>query len=170
MKKKTLIASAVALSVISASIGAFAASKITLIVNGTKVNTDVKNINGTSYVPLRAVSELLGANVGWDGKTSTITITKETPTTTTAPSKPSNTESKVTVTKAEYDKIQKGMSYEEIKAIIGGEGELTSEMGLPGEEGYTTSYTYNGVGEPGANAAFMFQNGQLYDKLQFGLK
>lgn len=51
-----------------------ASSKINLIVNGKSVNADVKIINDQSYVPLRVVSESLGANVKWDGVTKTITI------------------------------------------------------------------------------------------------
>jgi len=61
---------------ISVSIGAYAATQLTLIVNGEKVTSaEAKLIDGTTYVPLRVISELLGATVGWDGETSTVTVT-----------------------------------------------------------------------------------------------
>jgi len=44
--------------------------------NGTKINFDVqpKIKNGRTLVPIRFISETLGANINWDGKTNTITI------------------------------------------------------------------------------------------------
>jgi len=63
--------------VIMASIvfGAYAASDIKLIINGKVIQTDVQTIDGSSYVPLRVVSESLDADVQWDSVTRTITIT-----------------------------------------------------------------------------------------------
>lgn len=45
-------------------------------VNGQKVESEVPGINmeGTTLVPLRAISESLGAAVSWNGQTSTVTI------------------------------------------------------------------------------------------------
>ena len=33
-------------------------------------------IDGTTYLPVRAISGALGLNVGWDGATSTVTLTR----------------------------------------------------------------------------------------------
>lgn len=47
-------------------------------VNGQTVIIDVpaKSYNGSTYVPLRFVSEAMGANVNWDGGKATATITQ----------------------------------------------------------------------------------------------
>ena len=74
------------------------------------------------------------------------------------------------ISKAEFDQIRNGMSYEEVKYIIGGEGEMLSESGNPGDQFYTVMYSYKGKGGLGANANFMFQNGQLQNKSQIGLR
>lgn len=76
MKKKILIALGAA-GVIAASItfGAYAASDIKLLINGKTIDADVQVIDGTSYVPLRVVSESLGAQVNWDGDTRSVSIT-----------------------------------------------------------------------------------------------
>ncbi len=52
-------------------------SKKDYIVNGTKktMDTVATNKNGRILVPIRFVSEALGATVTWDGKTSTVNIT-----------------------------------------------------------------------------------------------
>jgi hypothetical protein len=78
--------------------------------------------------------------------------------------------SKVTITKAEFDKIQNGMTYEQVKQIVGGEGHKVSETGKPGTPEHTVMYDYQGEGEIGANASLMFQGGKLINKSQFGLK
>ncbi|MCL2047654.1 MAG: trypsin-like peptidase domain-containing protein [Defluviitaleaceae bacterium] len=46
-----------------------------IIVNGNRVASDGAFIeNGVTYVPLRLVSEALGATVGWDGATNSVSI------------------------------------------------------------------------------------------------
>lgn len=56
---------------------------VNLEVNGKPVKVDNILYNGTTYVPIRAVSEMLDKEVGWDGKTNTAIINdkmKEPPT------------------------------------------------------------------------------------------
>ncbi|KXI52410.1 MULTISPECIES: DUF3862 domain-containing protein [Bacillus cereus group] len=74
------------------------------------------------------------------------------------------------VSKAEFDQIQNGMSYDEVKAIIGSDGEVLSESGQAGEQFHTIMYKWDGEKGFGANANFMFQEGKLQNKSQFGLK
>lgn len=75
-----------------------------------------------------------------------------------------------TITKAEYDKIENGMSYKQVQKIIGGPGEILSEGGEKGTEFYTIMVVYYGEGSIGANANFMFQGNKLINKAQLGLK
>ncbi|AHM56209.1 copper amine oxidase domain protein [Peptoclostridium acidaminophilum DSM 3953] len=48
-----------------------------IVANGTQVQMPLEPfiMNDSTYVPVRALSEILGKNVGWDGATSTVTIT-----------------------------------------------------------------------------------------------
>lgn len=77
---------------------------------------------------------------------------------------------KPTITMAEFNKIQNGMSYEEVTKIIGGPGELTSETGTKGDQFYTAMYSYKGESGLGANAILTFQDDKLMNKTQMGLK
>jgi hypothetical protein len=76
------------------------------------------------------------------------------------------------VTKANFNKIQIGMAYWEVKYLLGKEGELISESG---SESYRT-VMYKWVpskrdkGALGANMNAMFQNDKLVNKAQYGLK
>lgn len=74
------------------------------------------------------------------------------------------------ISKAEFDKLQNGMTYEEVVAIIGGEGDVMSEVGEKGTAYYTIMYMYEGEKGIGANANLTFQDGKLNMKAQFGLK
>jgi hypothetical protein len=75
MKKKLLL-STVGASVIAASFagGIYASSAIKLVVNGVTSNAEAKIINNSTYVPLRAAAEMLGANVSWNSTTKTVTV------------------------------------------------------------------------------------------------
>ncbi|EOA3902559.1 MULTISPECIES: hypothetical protein [Bacillus cereus group] len=79
-------------------------------------------------------------------------------------------ENKHTVSKEEFNRIQNGMTYEQVKDIIGSDGTILSESGEKGTEFYTIMYKWEGEGSIGANANFMFQNNKLMNKAQFGLK
>ena len=67
------------------------------------------------------------------------------------------------ITKAEYDKIETGMSYSEVCDIIGSEGELQASFGG------AAIYSWEGVGMTGANAAITFYNGRVTGKAEAGL-
>lgn len=49
-------------------------NSVNLQVNGKAVKSDNILYNGTTYVPLRTVAEMLGREVGWDQKTNTASI------------------------------------------------------------------------------------------------
>lgn len=64
-----------------------------------------------------------------------------------------------------YNKIENGMTYEQVKAIIG-EGELTSETKIMDSGAKMYSYINKG----GSNANFTFSNDSMSAKAQFNLK
>lgn len=52
----------------------YAVPYIKLVINGQQVYTDVppQIVNGTTLVPIRIISETLGAKVNWDSNTQTV--------------------------------------------------------------------------------------------------
>ena len=69
------------------------------------------------------------------------------------------------VTKAEYNQIREGMSYAEVRSIIGAPGEEQSRSDLAG----TTTVMYSWMNSNGSNMNAMFQSDRLITKAQFGL-
>ncbi|MGC5323886.1 copper amine oxidase N-terminal domain-containing protein [Brevibacillus sp. SYSU BS000544] len=51
-------------------------SNLLLMVNNQRVETHAWIENGTTYVPIRALSDALGASISWDEPTQSITVTK----------------------------------------------------------------------------------------------
>jgi|GEM_PF-3666921 len=72
--KKILLAVVMILMLASPAI---ADAPVNVIVNGKVLNTPGLIINDRTYVPLRAVSEGLGAQVDWDGSQAIVTSVKE---------------------------------------------------------------------------------------------
>ena len=76
-----------------------------------------------------------------------------------------------TITLAEYNQIETGMTYFQVCDIIGGYGEVLSEVDLGiGSEYATEMYMWEGEGMAGANANVTFQGGKVTAKAQFGLE
>ena len=76
-----------------------------------------------------------------------------------------------TISLEEFNKIEIGMTYEQVCNIIGGEGTLNSALDLEiGDEYKTELYSWTGDGAIGANANITFQGGKVMSKAQFGLK
>ena len=69
------------------------------------------------------------------------------------------------VTKAEFDAVREGMTYQEVVRIIGASGELQSSSDLAGIK----TVMYSWMNANGSNMNAMFQNDKLVQKAQFGL-
>ena len=70
---------------------------------------------------------------------------------------------------SQYEKIEIGMSYEEVKNIFEFDGELLTSSGENGTEDYYAIYSWNGDSYT-SYATITFTGGRVSDKSQYGLK
>ena len=72
------------------------------------------------------------------------------------------------VSAAQFAQLHVGMTYAEVIAVIGCEGDVMVDQsaGQPS----TMTYGWQGHGIPGANINAMFQDGRLVMKRQFGIR
>ena len=70
------------------------------------------------------------------------------------------------VTRAEYNRIQEGTTYVQVREVIGAAGEELSRSDLAG----FTTVMYSWTNSNGSNMNAMFQNDALINKAQFGLR
>jgi len=93
----------------------------------------------------------------------------EEPATEVPPTEAEASDSETGVTLANFNKLQNGMSYAEVVAILGRDGTVLSESDIAGF--HTVMYSWEAdKGILGANMNAMFQNGELVQKAQFGLQ
>ncbi|MBO4694217.1 MAG: DUF3862 domain-containing protein [Clostridia bacterium] len=78
--------------------------------------------------------------------------------------------SEATISRDEFEKIETGMTYDEVCEIVGGEGTLGSNVDIGDEEYKTEIYQWSGEGTVGANANVTFQGGKVVSKAQIGLE
>ncbi|MCI8409098.1 MAG: DUF3862 domain-containing protein [Lachnospiraceae bacterium] len=68
----------------------------------------------------------------------------------------------------EYNEIQTGMTYEQVKKIVGSPGEVSSQVESNGYK--IVIITWYGNGYTGSNANVTFTNDEVTGKAQVGLK
>lgn len=72
---KKFFAGLIACTVMCSGVSVFASDGVNVFVNETPLSSRGVIIDGTTYVPVRAVTESLGANVSWDETTRSVNIT-----------------------------------------------------------------------------------------------
>lgn len=72
------------------------------------------------------------------------------------------------ITMDEFNQIKTGMSYDEVKNIVGSSGEVSSEVESNGIK--IVMITWYGNGTAGSNANVTFTNNEVTAKAQVGLK
>lgn len=72
------------------------------------------------------------------------------------------------ITLDEYNQIQAGMTYEEVREIVGSAGTVSAETSMAGI--HTFMVTWYGNPSTGSNASITFQNDAVISKAQFGLR
>lgn len=72
-----------------------------------------------------------------------------------------------TISKFEYDQITVGMSLSQVSDIIGGSGTLESSVGTAGVTSVTRTYTWQG--DNGGYASVLFDDYEVYYKIEVGL-
>ena len=72
---KKLMSLILVLALALSAVGVMAAEEgLTVTVNGVETPLDVADVDGTVYLPLRALCESMGCQVGWEGETQTATV------------------------------------------------------------------------------------------------
>jgi hypothetical protein len=70
------------------------------------------------------------------------------------------------VTLASYERIQIGMTYDEVAAVFGGPGVRTAQIKVAGE--WLEFYSWKDIGD--GHATIVFKNGRVSEKNQNGLR
>jgi len=72
------------------------------------------------------------------------------------------------ISKIEYNKLQYGSTYEKVKALLGGTGEVLTESGTKGNKGYTV--TYHLKSSASGEVFLAFKDNILVNKMEVNLQ
>jgi len=72
------------------------------------------------------------------------------------------------ISKIEYNKLQYGYTYEKVKALLGGTGEVLTESGTKGNKGYTV--TYHLKSSASGEVFLAFKDNILVNKMEVNLQ
>jgi len=139
-----------------------------LFVDGTRCAVDAVSIGGTSYIPVRTAAEMFGYDVNFSSGVVLLTKAKTEamqPETVTTPDTSVTLPETETITLAEYNQLEIGISYEEAVSIIGGPGIVSDD--------HTNRIVYNWYSTPEGNkgsAWITFKDNRLITKGQEGLE
>ncbi|WP_407309598.1 hypothetical protein [Desulfosporosinus sp. SB140] len=89
---------------------------------------------------------------------------KTTPLTSTEKSNP------LTISKAKYNQLKYGDTYEKIKSLLGGTGDIVTESGTKGSKGYAVTYLCHVKSPSGAEVFLAFKDNKLVNKMEVNLQ
>jgi hypothetical protein len=158
-----------------------------LYISGTRSSVDAISIEGTSYVPVRNAGEAFGYDVNFSSdvilltkkttqqSVSTITddldyVLKVSGANENTPDTSIIVPKTETITLAEYNQLEIGMSYDEAMEIIGGPGRISDEDKSTDGSYHSIIYSWYGTAGNYTSANIRFINDKLNEKLQQGLK
>ncbi|TGE32571.1 DUF3862 domain-containing protein [Desulfosporosinus sp. Sb-LF] len=76
----------------------------------------------------------------------------------------------LTISKAKYNQLKYGDTYEKVKGLLGGTGEVVTESGIKGSKDYTATYLCH-VKSPSAGEVFLaFKDNKLVNKMEVNLQ
>ena len=88
----------------------------------------------------------------------------------TTPTKASEKSSTLTISKAKYNQLKYGDTYEKIKSQLGGTGEVVTESGTKGSKSYTVTYLCHVKSPSGGEVFLAFKDNKLVNKMEVNLQ
>lgn len=107
------------------------------------------------------------ASAGGDKKNNVTSSSSQTTHASTQGTEPANTNK---ISADEFAAIQSGMTLAQVEEIIGGPGELLSDVNVAGQHDQVYMWDGSNASGLGANANVTFANDKVVSKAQFGLK
>ena len=90
--------------------------------------------------------------------------------TTTTPTKPDERGKTVAISKAKYNQLEYGYTFEKIKSVLGDTGQVLTESGVKGSKGYTVTYVYHVKSPSTAELFLAFKDDKLVNKMEVNLQ
>lgn len=88
----------------------------------------------------------------------------------TPPTPANEKKNTVSISKAKYNQLKYGDTYEKIKSLLGGTGEVVTESGTKGSKNYTVTYLCHVKSPSGGEVFLAFKDNKLVNKMEVNLQ
>jgi hypothetical protein len=76
----------------------------------------------------------------------------------------------LSISKAKYNELKYGETYEKIVGLLGETGDIVTESGTKGHKGYTVTYLYHVKSSSGGEVFLAFKDNKLVNKMEVNLQ
>lgn len=88
----------------------------------------------------------------------------------TPPTTAKDQKNAVSISKAKYNQLKYGDTYEKTKSLLGGTGDIITESGIKGSKSYTVTYLIHVKSPSGAEVFLAFKDDKLVNKMEVNLQ
>ncbi|MDR3540109.1 MAG: hypothetical protein P4L69_03945 [Desulfosporosinus sp.] len=92
------------------------------------------------------------------------------PSTKTPPTTANEQKNTVSISKAKYNQLKYGDTYEKTKSLLGGAGDILTESGTKGSKSYTVTYLIHVKSPSSAEVFLAFKDDRLVNKMEVNLQ
>lgn len=87
-----------------------------------------------------------------------------------SPTKASERINTVVISKAKYNQLEYGYTYEKVKGFLGDTGKVITESGIKGSKGYAVTYLYHTKSPSDGEVFLAFKDDKLVNKMEVNLQ
>ncbi|SPF40543.1 exported hypothetical protein [Candidatus Desulfosporosinus infrequens] len=89
---------------------------------------------------------------------------------TATPTKLNDRKNTVAISKAKYNQLEYGYTYEKVKSLLGDTGDVVTESGIKGNKSYTVTYLCHVKSPSGGEVFLAFKGNKLVNKMEVNLQ
>ncbi|MDR3600029.1 MAG: hypothetical protein P4L49_06020 [Desulfosporosinus sp.] len=135
----------------------------------TSTSTDTSGLTNTPIPTDKTIPSVTATPADTNSEPSTTSQTAS-QVTKTPPATANEKKNSIAISKAKYNQLKYGDTYEKIKGLLGSTGEITTENGIKGSKSYTVTYLIHVKSPSGAEVFLAFKDDKLVNKMEVNLQ
>jgi hypothetical protein len=137
--------------------------------NQSTSSTSAPNLIDTTTTTDKTIPSVADTPSDTNSDTQTTSQSVSQPTKTT-PTKATEKKNPISLSKAKYNQLEYGYTYEKVKSLLGDTGEVVTESGVKGSKSYTVTYLYHIKSPSNAEVFLAFKDDKLVNKMEVNLQ
>jgi hypothetical protein len=135
----------------------------------TSTSTDTPTLTNTAIPTNKTIPSVTATPEDTNSESSATSQTAS-QSTKTPPTKANEEKITLSISKAKYNQLNYGTTYDKIKNLLGGIGEVITEKGTKGSKDYTVTYLIHVKSPSNAEVFLAFKDDKLVNKMEVNLQ